>query len=171
MINEDYNNTYNVKWQYVNHIADNGNCLGWREGPNKPYVWQTYNETLLRAKNFGSGLVCQGLIPGQSTFVGKFLTNFREQTTQKDFPYIKTICISRYIFTELPRMGNDRTSCLLLFNGHRSAVRYSWCKCMCLYCKSKYVFIAFTISIIKQAAINKLQNKRIKIDFYSLTLQ
>lgn len=53
-------------------FLDNGNCLGWREGPNKPYVWQTYNETLLRAKNFGSGLLCQGLAPGQNTFVGKF---------------------------------------------------------------------------------------------------
>lgn len=52
-------------------FLDNGNCLGWREGPNKPYVWQNYNETLLRAKNFGSGLICQGLNPGQTTVVGK----------------------------------------------------------------------------------------------------
>lgn len=52
-------------------LSDNGNCLGWREGPNKPYVWQNYNETLLRAKNFGSGLICQGLVPGQNTFVGE----------------------------------------------------------------------------------------------------
>lgn len=58
-------------------ISDNGHCLGWREGPNKPYMWQTYNETLLRAKNFGSGLICQGLVPGQNTFVGKLIMSLR----------------------------------------------------------------------------------------------
>lgn len=40
-------------------ILDNDKCLGWRE-KNKPYQWLNYNESLLRAKNFGCGLVHLG---------------------------------------------------------------------------------------------------------------
>ncbi|KOB75148.1 putative Long-chain-fatty-acid--CoA ligase [Operophtera brumata] len=73
--------------------SNNGNCLGWREGPNKPYVWQTYNETLLRAKNFGSGLICQGLTPGQNTFVGIYSQNCPEwiMTEQAAYSYSMVI--------------------------------------------------------------------------------
>jgi len=52
--------------------------LGWRDGPNKPYQWLHYNETLLRAKNFGSGLVSLGLTPGQQTLVGLYSQNCPE---------------------------------------------------------------------------------------------
>ena len=59
-------------------LLDNGPCLGWREGPNKPYQWMTYEEALLRAKNLGSGLVSLGLQPGPSTFVGIYCQNCPE---------------------------------------------------------------------------------------------
>ncbi|KYM86229.1 Long-chain-fatty-acid--CoA ligase 5 [Atta colombica] len=58
--------------------SNNGPCLGWRDGPNKPYQWLHYNETLLRAKNFGSGLVSLGLTPGQQTLVGLYSQNCPE---------------------------------------------------------------------------------------------
>ncbi|XP_014474921.1 PREDICTED: long-chain-fatty-acid--CoA ligase 5 isoform X2 [Dinoponera quadriceps] len=58
--------------------SNNGPCLGWREGPNKPYQWLHYNETLLRAKNFGSGLVSLGLAPGTQTLVGLYSQNCPE---------------------------------------------------------------------------------------------
>lgn len=58
--------------------ADNGPCLGWRDGPNKPYQWIHYNETLLRAKNFGSGLVSLGLQPGSQTLIGLYSQNCPE---------------------------------------------------------------------------------------------
>ncbi len=41
-------------------FSDNGICLGWRESKNKPYQWIHYNEALLRARNFGCGLVHLG---------------------------------------------------------------------------------------------------------------
>lgn len=73
--------------------SNNGNCLGWREGPNKPYVWQTYNETLLRAKNFGSGLICQGLVPGQNTFVGIYSQNCPEWVMTEQAAYCYSMVI------------------------------------------------------------------------------
>ncbi|KAJ2945572.1 hypothetical protein O0L34_g394 [Tuta absoluta] len=73
--------------------SNNGNCLGWREGPNKPYVWQNYNETLLRAKNFGSGLICQGLAPGQNTFVGIYSQNCPEWIMTEQAAYCYSMVI------------------------------------------------------------------------------
>lgn len=58
--------------------TDNGPCLGWRDGPNKPYQWIHYNETLLRARNLGSGLVSCGLTPGPQTLVGLYSQNCPE---------------------------------------------------------------------------------------------
>lgn len=59
-------------------FTDNGPCLGWRDGYNKPYQWLHYNEALLRAKNFGSGLVSLGLAPGPQTLVGLYSQNCPE---------------------------------------------------------------------------------------------
>ncbi|XP_066589517.1 long-chain-fatty-acid--CoA ligase 6 isoform X2 [Prorops nasuta] len=58
--------------------SNNGPCLGWREGPNKPYQWLNYNEALLRAKNFGSGLISVGLAAGPHTLVGLYSQNCPE---------------------------------------------------------------------------------------------
>ncbi|CAG0882553.1 unnamed protein product [Cyprideis torosa] len=38
-------------------VSNDGPCLGWRDGVNAPYQWMTYNEALLRAHNFGAGLL------------------------------------------------------------------------------------------------------------------
>ena len=61
----------------LNHcaISDDGRCLGWRDGPGLPYQWLNYNEALLRAHNFGSGLVNLGLSPGTETLVGIYAQN------------------------------------------------------------------------------------------------
>jgi long-chain acyl-CoA synthetase len=53
--------------------SNNGNCLGWRESLNSPYQWMNYNEALLRAKNFGSGLIELGLRP--KNFIGIYSQN------------------------------------------------------------------------------------------------
>ncbi|XP_044739586.1 long-chain-fatty-acid--CoA ligase 1 isoform X2 [Chrysoperla carnea] len=58
--------------------SNDGPCLGWREKPTTPYQWLHYNEALLRAKNFGSGLVALGLIPGANTFLGIYSQNCPE---------------------------------------------------------------------------------------------
>ena len=61
-----------------NSILGDGKCLGYRDGVGKPYQWITYNVALLRAQNFGAGLVECGLSPGQNTFVGIYATNCPE---------------------------------------------------------------------------------------------
>ncbi|XP_072395967.1 long-chain-fatty-acid--CoA ligase 5 isoform X3 [Diabrotica undecimpunctata] len=59
-------------------VSNNGPSLGWRESYSKPYQWLSYNEALLRAKNFGSGLVASGLPPGQTTIIGIYSQNCPE---------------------------------------------------------------------------------------------
>ncbi|XP_046419326.1 long-chain-fatty-acid--CoA ligase 5 isoform X1 [Neodiprion pinetum] len=58
--------------------SNNGPCLGWHEGKNKPYQWLHYNETLLRARNLGSGLIACGLVPGPQTLIGLYSQNCPE---------------------------------------------------------------------------------------------
>ncbi|XP_058130221.1 long-chain-fatty-acid--CoA ligase 1 isoform X1 [Anopheles ziemanni] len=57
------------------HMSNNGPCLGWRENLQSPYQWMNFNETLLRAKNFGSGLISLGLRPGPNTYIGIYSQN------------------------------------------------------------------------------------------------
>jgi len=59
-------------------VSNNGPCLGWREGSNKQYTWMRYEEALLRAQNFGSGLVSLGLQAGSNTLVGIYSQNCPE---------------------------------------------------------------------------------------------
>ncbi|CAH2984047.1 unnamed protein product [Chilo suppressalis] len=96
--------------------SNNGNCLGWREGPNKPYIWQTYNETLLRAKNFGSGLICQGLTPGQNTFVGIYSQNCPEWVMTEQAAY----CYSMVIVPLYDTLGAN--ACAFIVNQTEMAV-------------------------------------------------
>lgn len=63
---------------FVFCLADDGNCLGWRDGPHQQYQWLTYNTALLRAHNFGSGLVAIGCQPGQQTRIGIYAKNSPE---------------------------------------------------------------------------------------------
>ncbi|CRK87831.1 CLUMA_CG001619, isoform A [Clunio marinus] len=56
-------------FNHGSYASNNGPCLGWRESLSSPYQWMTYDETLLRAKNFGSGLLALGLSPGKNTFI------------------------------------------------------------------------------------------------------
>lgn len=55
--------------------SNNGPCLGWRDNLASPYQWMNFNETLLRAKNFGSGLIALGLQPGPSSLIGIYSQN------------------------------------------------------------------------------------------------
>ena len=58
--------------------SNGGLCLGWRNSPGHPYQWLTYSEALLRAKNFGSGLLSMGLCPGMNSIVGIYSRNCPE---------------------------------------------------------------------------------------------
>ena len=51
-------------------LSEGGPCLGWRNTQLLPFQWLTYNETMLRAHNFGSGLLSLGLSQGNNTRLG-----------------------------------------------------------------------------------------------------
>lgn len=74
-------------------LLDNGPCLGWRENPSKPYQWIHYNETLLRAKNLGSGLISCGLAPGPQTLVGLYSQNCPEWILTEQACYSYSIVV------------------------------------------------------------------------------
>lgn len=75
------------------HLLDNGPCLGWRDGFNKPYQWLHYNEALLRAKNFGSGLLSLGLAPGPQTLVGLYSQNCPEWVLTEQACYTYSLVV------------------------------------------------------------------------------
>jgi len=52
--------------------------LGWRSSPFSPYQWMTYEDVLVRAENFGSGLLSMGLSPGVHSNVGIYCKNCPE---------------------------------------------------------------------------------------------
>ncbi|XP_017780767.1 PREDICTED: long-chain-fatty-acid--CoA ligase 5 isoform X2 [Nicrophorus vespilloides] len=84
-------------------ISNNGRCLGWRESFNKPYQWIHYNETLLRAKNVGSGMVAMGLPAGTETFVGIYAQNCPEWIIAEQAIY----CYSMVLVPLYDTLGPD----------------------------------------------------------------
>jgi len=102
----------------VSIVADNGPCLGWRESPNKPYQWLHYNETLLRAKNFGSGLVALGLNPSPNTYVGIYSQNCPEWILTEQGAY----CYSMVIVPLYDTLGPDACA-YIIKQGMRNELR------------------------------------------------
>ncbi|XP_054266091.1 long-chain-fatty-acid--CoA ligase 1 isoform X2 [Macrosteles quadrilineatus] len=90
--------------------SNNGKCLGWHEGPSKPYQWLHYNETLLRARNFGSGLVSLGLAPSASTYIGIYSQNCPEWVLVEQGAY----CYSMVIVPLYDTLGPD--ACAFIIN-------------------------------------------------------
>ncbi|XP_065163233.1 long-chain-fatty-acid--CoA ligase 5 isoform X2 [Atheta coriaria] len=84
-------------------VSNNGPCLGYRESYSKPYQWIHYNETLLRAKNFGSGLVSLGLQPGPNTFIGIYCQNSPEWILTEQATY----CYSMVLVPLYDTLGPD----------------------------------------------------------------
>ncbi|KAG8257671.1 hypothetical protein J6590_043950 [Homalodisca vitripennis] len=89
---------------------DNGKCLGWHDGPNRPYQWLHYNETLLRARNLGSGLVSLGLAPSPSTYIGIYSQNCPEWVLVEQGAY----CYSMVIVPLYDTLGPD--ACAFIIN-------------------------------------------------------
>lgn len=62
-------------WKRGQKISGNKQHLGWRAAPGQPYQWLTYNESMKRIKNLGSGLIRKGLKADNNTFVGVYAQN------------------------------------------------------------------------------------------------
>lgn len=87
----------------MNLCVDNGPCLGWRESYSKPYQWLPYNEALLRAKNFGSGLIGEGLQSGTNTIIGIYAQNCPEWVLTEQAVY----CYSMVLVPLYDTLGPD----------------------------------------------------------------
>lgn len=87
--------------------SNNGPCLGWRETLQAPYQWINYNETLLRARNFGSGLIGLGLQP--RSFIGIYSQNRPEWILLEQGSY----CYSLVIVPLYDTLGQDACSFII----------------------------------------------------------
>ncbi|KAJ6646307.1 Long-chain-fatty-acid--CoA ligase 6, partial [Pseudolycoriella hygida] len=81
--------------------SNNGPCLGWRESLSSPYSWMNFNETLLRAKNFGSGLIEIGIQP--RSLVGVYSQNRPEWVLFEQGAY----CYSLVVVPLYDTLGPD----------------------------------------------------------------
>lgn len=106
---DDAKTLYEV-FQRGARVSNNGACLGWREGAAKQYQWMRYEEALLRAHNFGSGVVALGLKPGPNTFVGVYCQNCPEWVLTEQGLY----CYSMVIVPLYDTLGPE--SCKYIIN-------------------------------------------------------
>lgn len=90
-------------------FLDNGKCLGWRENISKPFQWIHYNETLLRARNFGSGLMGLGLPKVNQIFIGIFSQNCPEWILTEQAAY----CFSMVIVPLYDTLGPEACSFII----------------------------------------------------------
>ncbi|XP_031624513.1 long-chain-fatty-acid--CoA ligase 1 isoform X2 [Contarinia nasturtii] len=81
--------------------SNNGPCLGWRDSVTSKYQWMTFNETLLKAKNFGCGLVNLGVRPHD--LVGIYSSNRPEWTLFEQGAY----CYSLVVVALYDTLGPD----------------------------------------------------------------
>ncbi|CAK9819906.1 Long-chain-fatty-acid--CoA ligase 1 [Anthophora quadrimaculata] len=140
--------------------SNNGPCLGWRDGPNKPYQWLHYNEALLRAKNFGSGLVSLGVTPGPHTLVGLYSQNCPEWILTEQACYTYSLIVVPLYDT----LGPD--ACAFIIN--QAEINLVVCendqKCNLLLdkaprCLRKLVVIKET----KQTTIQRAKNRGVEL--------
>uniref|UniRef100_A0A1Y1M6L4 Long-chain-fatty-acid--CoA ligase n=2 Tax=Photinus pyralis TaxID=7054 RepID=A0A1Y1M6L4_PHOPY len=136
--------------------SNNGPCLGWRESYSKPYQWLHYNEALLRAKNFGSGLIAQGLSPGTKTFIGIYSQNCPEWVITEQATY----CYSMVLVPLYDTLGPD--ACAFIIN--QAEIQCVVCeddaKCHLLLdrppsCLNKIIIFKDVNAATKQRAKNK----------------
>ena len=90
-------------------LSRGGFCLGWRNTQILPYQWLTYNEVLLRAQNFGCGLLNLGLTPGEQTRVGIYARNCPEWVIAEQGMY----CYSMVSVPLYDKLGLDTTSYII----------------------------------------------------------
>jgi len=90
-------------------FSDNGKCLGWRENISKPFQWIHYNETLLRARNFGSGLLGLGLPKANQIFIGIFSQNCPEWILTEQAAY----CFSMVVVPLYDTLGPEACSFII----------------------------------------------------------
>lgn len=103
-------------------FLDNGKCLGWRDNIAKPFQWIHYNETLLRARNFGSGLLGLGLPKTNQIFIGIFSQNCPEWILTEQAAY----CFSMVIVPLYDTLGPE--SCSFIINQGMFIYFYCGCK-------------------------------------------
>ncbi|KAL1139986.1 hypothetical protein AAG570_006963 [Ranatra chinensis] len=137
-------------------VSNNGPCLGWREGVTKPYMWMHYNETLLRARNLGSGLVSMGLPPSSTTFVGIYSQNCPEWIITEQAAY----CYSMVIIPLYDTLGPDACAYIINQAGISVVVCENDDKCNMLLdrsprCLKKLIVIKEARPATKQRAKNR----------------
>lgn len=130
--------------------------MGYRDGPGKQYQWLHYNEALLRAKNFGAGLVAMGLSPGPDTFVGIYSQNCPEWILTEQGLY----CQSMVIVPLYDTLGPE--ACNFIINQGKELHTYSL-----IYSK---VNNYYTFSPVMYVGIQKVLQNFVSLEVHSCVL-
>lgn len=99
-INDDARTLYET-FRRGSYESNNGPCLGWRDSLTSPYQWMSFNETLLKARNFGCGLINLGVRPYE--LVGIYCQNRLEWILFEQGAY----CYSLVVVALYDTLGPD----------------------------------------------------------------
>ncbi|XP_023247364.1 long-chain-fatty-acid--CoA ligase 5 isoform X2 [Copidosoma floridanum] len=134
--------------------SNNGPCLGWRDDKIKSYQWLHYNETLLRAKNFGSGLILHGIQPSSQTLIGIYSQNNPEWILTEQACYTYSIVLVPLHDT----LGQD--SCVFIINQAEISVMICEDDKKCNFLLSKAPRCLRKIIVIKETRSSTQQRAR-----------
>lgn len=138
--------------------SNNGPCLGWRENINSPYQWINFDETLLRAKNFGSGMISLGLQARQ--LIGIYSTNRPEWVLFEQGCY----CYSLVVVPLYDTLGSDACGFIIKQTEMSIVVVEDDNKANMLLDKApKTLTKLITIKPIRPATLTRAKNRNVDI--------
>nr|CAI5840526.1 unnamed protein product [Callosobruchus analis] len=141
-------------------VSNNGPALGWRESYSKPYQWLSFNEALLRARNFGSGLVATGLPPGSTTMLGIYAQNCPEWILSEQAAY----CYSMVLVPLYDTLGPDACAFIIKQAEINTVVCEDDAKCNMLLEKSpRCLKRMIVIKDIRPATRQRAKNRGVEV--------
>nr|CAH7756997.1 unnamed protein product [Callosobruchus chinensis] len=141
-------------------VSNNGPALGWRESYSKPYQWLSFNEALLRARNFGSGLVATGLPPGTTTMLGIYAQNCPEWILSEQAAY----CYSMVLVPLYDTLGPDACAFIIKQAEITTVVCEDDAKCNMLLEKSpRCLKKMIVIKDIRPATRQRAKNRGVEV--------
>lgn len=183
-ISEDARTLYET-FRRGSYESNNGPCLGWRDSLTSPYQvsanasvrfphferifidfpfsfaelqWMNFNETLLKAKNFGSGLITLGVRPHE--LVGIYCQNRPEWILFEQGAY----CYSLVVVALYDTLGPDACAFIIKQTDMSTVIVEDDKKANCLLDKApRGLRRLVTIKPIRTATIQRAKNRNVDV--------
>lgn len=156
-ISEDARTLYET-FRRGSYESNNGPCLGWRDSLTSPYQWMSFNETLLKAKNFGSGLITLGVRPYE--LVGIYCQNRPEWILFEQGAY----CYSLVVVPLYDTLGPDACAFIIRQTDMSTVIVEDDKKASLLLDKApRGLRRLITIKPIRSATIQRAKNRGVDV--------